>query len=54
MGISKNSSARYYQNNKAKLQGLTKNKVFQEGKKKKSNSMSVNDIKISLKMKKKN
>ena len=51
----KDSSAKYYQDHKERLQKrLVKNvKVFLKEKKKKSNKMCVNDIKISLKMKNK-
>ena len=52
----KDSSARYYQNNKDRLQKkLVKDiKVFLEKKKKKCDKMVVNDTKINQKMKNKN
>ena len=43
----KELSAKYYQNNKERLQ----RKVLSMRKKKKSDNMGVNNIKISLKMK---
>ena len=52
----KDSSAKYYQNNKERLQKrkLFKNiKVFLKKKKKKSNNMVLNDTKIYQKMKNK-
>ena len=53
--MSKDSSAKYYQNNKERLQkNLVKGiKVFLKKKKKKSNNMVVNDVKIYQKMKNK-
>ena len=53
--MSKNSSAKYYQNNKERLQkNLVKDiKVFLKKKKKKSDNMVVNDTKIYKKMKNK-
>ena len=52
----KDSSAKYYQNNKDRLQKkLVKDiKVFLEKKKKKCDKMVVNDTKINQKMKNKN
>ena len=47
--MSKNSSAKYDQNNK---KSLAKNKVFLKWKKKKSYNMGVNGIESSLKIKK--
>ena len=51
----KDSSAKYYQNNKERLQKnlLKEVKVFLKKKKKKSNNMVVNDTKIYEKMKNK-
>ena len=51
----KNLSAKYYQNNKERLQKkLVKDiKIFLKNQKKKSNNMVVNDIKISQKIKNK-
>ena len=53
--MSKNSSAKSYQDNKERLQkSLMKDiKVFRKKKKKKCYNMIMNDIKISLRMKKK-
>ena len=53
--MSKKSSAKYYQNNKERLQkNLVKDiKVFLKKKKKKSDNMVVNDTKIYKKMKNK-
>ena len=53
--MSKDSSAKYYQNNKERLQKeLIKDiKVFLKKKKIKSNNMVVNDTKIYQKMKSK-
>ena len=52
----KDSSAKYYQNNKDRLQKkLVKDiKVFLKKKKKKCDKMVVNDTKINQKMKNKN
>ena len=51
--MSKNSSAKYYQDNKERLQKrLVKDiKIFLKKKKKKSNNMDKNDTEISQKMK---
>ena len=53
MKISKYSSAKYYQNNKERLQkNLVKDiKIFLKKKKKKNDNMVVNDTKIYQKMK---
>ena len=53
--VSKDSSAKYYQNNKEKLlKMLVKDiKVFLRKKKKKSNNMVMNDTKIYQKIKNK-
>ena len=53
--MSKDSSAEYYQDNKERIQKkLVKDiKVFLKKKKKKSDNISMNDIKISLEMKNK-
>ena len=53
--MSKDSSAKYYQNNKETLQKKLVDdiKVFLKKKKKKSNNMVVNDTKIYEKMKNK-
>ena len=52
--MSKDSSAKYYQNNKERLQELIKDiKVFLKKKKIKSYNMVVNDTKIYQKMKSK-
>ena len=52
--MSKNSSAKYYQENKERLQKkiMKDIKVFVKKKKKKSNNIVVNDTKIYQKMKK--
>ena len=52
--MSKNSSAKFYQENKERLQKkLTKGiKIFLKKKKKKSDNMVVNVTKVSQKMKK--
>ena len=52
----KNLSAKYYQENKARMQKkLVKDiKIFVKKKKKKSGNMVVNDTKINQKMKSKN
>ena len=54
--MSKNLSAKYYQENKARMQKkLVKDiKIFVKKKKKKSGNMVVNDTKINQKMKSKN
>ena len=53
--MSQNSSAKYYRDNKERLQKrLAENmKVFLKKKKKKSNNIGVSNIKISLNMKNK-
>ena len=53
--ISKNSSTKYYQDNKEKLQKKIEKdiKVFLKSKKKKGGNLVVNDTKISQKMKNK-
>ena len=53
--MAKDSSAKYYLNNKEKLRKklLEDIKVFLKGKKKKSDNMVVNDMKIYQKMKNK-
>ena len=53
--MSKDSSAKYYQNNKERLQkkGRKRYQSISKEEKEKSNNMVVNDTKISQKMKKK-
>ena len=53
--ISKNLLAKYYQENKERIQKLLAKdiKIFLKKKKKKSNNMVVNVTKVSKKMKKK-
>ena len=51
--MSENSSAKYYQDNKEKLQKNALEKVFLQMKKKKSDNMFVKDTKTSQKMKNK-
>ena len=54
--MSKDSSCKYYQHNRERLKkNLMKNiEIFPKKEKKKSDNMSVNHIKISLKIKNKN
>ena len=51
--MSKESSVKYYQDNKEKLQNKYRERYqsFSKEEKEKSNNMDVSDIKISLKMK---
>ena len=55
INISKNLLAKYYQENKERIQKLLAKdiKIFLKKKKKKSNNMVVNVTKVSKKMKKK-
>ena len=48
--MSKDSSNKYYQNNKERLQKKIDIKIFLKKKKKKRNNMVINDIKIYWKM----
>ena len=51
----KNSSAKYYQNKKERPQNMSREKydsLSEEKREKKSDNMCVNDIKLSLKIKK--
>ena len=56
INISKNLLAKYYQENKERIQKLLAKdiKIFLKKKKKKSDNMVVNVTKVSQKMKKKN